>query len=140
MTVLDAYAVIAYLRDEPAADEVARLLAQPTVLASVNAAEVMDQMVRVWRHDPDHVEVTLAMLTRAGLVIRPAGPEIAIRAGLLRARHYDPKTCSVSMADCIAAATALDSTSALATSDPHLAQLMGAEDGLVHRLPDGRGA
>jgi len=139
VTVLDAYAVIAYLRGEPAADEVAELLVNPTVLSSVNAAEVMDQMARVWKHDPDEVEVTLAMLTRAGMVIRPAHPEIALCAGLLRARHYDRNTCSVSLADCFAAATALDAASALATSDPHLARLMADEGGFVHRLPDSRG-
>ena len=42
MTVLDAYAVIAYLRGEPSADEVAELLQGPTILTSVNAAEVLE--------------------------------------------------------------------------------------------------
>ena len=32
--VLDAYAVIAYLRGEPASDQVAELLAEPTLLAA----------------------------------------------------------------------------------------------------------
>ena len=137
--VLDAYAVIAYLLNEPAADDVAELFTQPTVLASVNAAEVMDQMVRVWKHDPDDVDVALAMLTKVNMVIAPARPAIALYAGRLRARHYDKRTCSVSMADCFAAATALDMRLALATSDPHLAQLMAAENGHVTRLPDSRG-
>mgnify|MGYP002632248279 FL=1 len=139
MTVLDAYAVIAYLLNEPAADDVAELFTRPTVLASVNAAEVMDQMVRVWKHDPDDVDVALAMLTKVNMVIAPARPEIALSAGRLRARHYDKHTCSVSMADCFAAATALDMKLALATSDPHLAPLMAAENGHVSRLPDSRG-
>jgi PIN domain nuclease of toxin-antitoxin system len=45
VTVLDAQAVVAYFRGEPAAGEVAELLEGPTILTSVNAAEVRDQMV-----------------------------------------------------------------------------------------------
>ncbi|MGH3721967.1 MAG: hypothetical protein ACRDRI_24610 [Pseudonocardiaceae bacterium] len=48
MTVLDAYAVISFLRDEVAADEVATLLRGPTLLPAVNQAEVIDQMVRTY--------------------------------------------------------------------------------------------
>ena len=46
MTILDAYAVVAYLRGEPSSDEVAELLREPTQLTTVNAAEVCDQMTR----------------------------------------------------------------------------------------------
>ncbi len=52
MTVLDAY-VIAYLRGEPSDGEVADLLREPTQLTAVNAAEVCDQMTRVFGSDPD---------------------------------------------------------------------------------------
>jgi PIN domain nuclease of toxin-antitoxin system len=44
VTVLDAYAVIAYLRGEPSADEVAELLHGSTILTSVNAAEVLESI------------------------------------------------------------------------------------------------
>ncbi len=139
MTVLDAYAVIAYLRDEPAAAEVTALLRQPTTLAAVNAAEIMDQMVRVWRQDRDDVEVAIAMLARDGMTITDATASIAFEAGRLRATHYDKKLCSVSMADCFAAATALLGAHAVATSDPHLVAIMLEEKGKVHPLPDRRG-
>lgn len=36
MTVLDAYAVIAYLRGEPCADKVSDLLRDPAVLTSIS--------------------------------------------------------------------------------------------------------
>lgn len=125
MTVLvDAYAVIAYLRDEPASDQIEDLLRGPTLLAAVNAAEVMDQLVRVWHRDPDEVQVALALLGRSGTAIPDAGEETALEAGRLRAQHYDKRSCSVSTADCFAAATALAADAALATSDPRLVALM----------------
>ncbi|MGH3501131.1 MAG: hypothetical protein ACRDQA_09615 [Nocardioidaceae bacterium] len=50
MTVLDAYAVLAYLRDEVSADAVGELLRAPTTLSAVNATEVIDQLVRGYGH------------------------------------------------------------------------------------------
>jgi PIN domain nuclease of toxin-antitoxin system len=85
MTVLDAYAIIAYLRAEPSSAEVARLLRGPTQLTAVNAAEVCDQMVRVCGSDPDAVEVDLALVGHAGLALVPVSPEMAIKGGRIRA-------------------------------------------------------
>jgi PIN domain nuclease of toxin-antitoxin system len=65
--VLDAYAVLAYLRDERAAEEVGKLLSGPTMLAAVNAAEVVDQLVRVYAQDPDKVHADLVMLAHTGM-------------------------------------------------------------------------
>jgi hypothetical protein len=67
LTVLDAYAVLAYLRDEPCADEVATLLRRPTVLTAANAAEVLDQLVRVYQRNPDDVHADIALLANAGV-------------------------------------------------------------------------
>lgn len=139
MIVLDAYAVIAYLLDEPAATEVTEILRGSTALPAVNVAEVIDQLVRVWRRDRDEVEVALAMMARAGMEVAVADEAIAVEAGRLRAAHYNKRECSISMADCFAAATALLSGAALATSDPHLASVVRAENGQVHILPDSRG-
>lgn len=49
MIVLDAYALVAYLHGEPAADEVAELLRTEAAISAANTAEVIDQMVRVVR-------------------------------------------------------------------------------------------
>ncbi len=93
MIILDAYAVLAYLRGEPCAGQVAGLLREPTGLTAVNAAEVVDQLL----------------------------------AGRLRARHYERNTTAVSLADCIAAATALTRAHPLATADPALATVIRQE-------------
>ena len=139
MTVLDAYAVLAYLRDERCADEVANLLQAPTVLTAANAAEVFDQMVRVYQHDPDDIHADLALLTNAGMQIVPVGADQGMMAGRLRARHYDRARCAVSLADCLAAAAALTEQVPLATSDSALATIVRAEHGTIHPLADGNG-
>jgi ribonuclease VapC len=137
--VLDAYAVIAYFRGEPGGAEVAQLLREPTQLTAVNAAEVCDQMTRVFGKDPDTVEADLALLTHAGMAIVPVTPELAIEAGRIQARRYHRQRAAVSLADCIAAATALHAGQSLATADPALAEVTLAEGGTVHPLPDSKG-
>jgi PIN domain nuclease of toxin-antitoxin system len=139
VSVLDAYAVIAYLRGEACADEVATLLREPTVLTAVNAAEVVDQLVRVFGRDPDDVHADLALLARAGMSVQPVSAELGLEAGRLRARHYHGQRRAVSLADCVAAAAALAERRPLATSDPALAIVVREEGGQVHALPGSGG-
>jgi PIN domain nuclease of toxin-antitoxin system len=139
MTVLDAYAVIAYLRGEPSADEVADLLRGPAVLTSANSAEVCDQMVRVFGADPDAVESDLALLAHAGMTVLAVSYELGMEAGRIRARRYHRDRAAVSLADCVAASAALAGHQPLATADPALAAVLRAEGGSVHALPDSRG-
>jgi ribonuclease VapC len=138
-TVLDAYAVIAYLSDEPSAKEVEGLLRGPTILTSVNAAEVWDQLVRVRGADPDGVDADLALLCHAGLTVQAVTHELGLEAGRIHARRYHRKRAAVSLADCVAASAALASRALLATSDPALAEVLRAEGGQVHPLPDSQG-
>ena len=139
MTVLDAYAVIAYLRGEPAADEVSELLRGPAILTSVNAAEVRDQMVRVFGADADGMEADLALLGHAGLTFQAVTYELGLQAGRIRGRRYHRERAAVSLADCVAAAAALASACPLATCDPALAEVVRTEGGQVHPLPDSKG-
>ena len=140
MTVLDAYAVIAYLRGERSADEVADLLHGPTILTSVNAAEVLDQMVRVFGSDPDGVEADLALLSHAGMTVQAVTHELGMQAGRIRARRYHRDRAAISLADCVAASAALAAGRPLATADPALATVLRAEGGNVHSLPDSKGS
>jgi len=134
--ILDAYALVAFLRGEAAAEEVARLLCSPTRMSTVNVAEVMDQLVRVDGHDRDEVEIRLATLQVAGMTLHPANDELGIAAGALRAKYYHRSACNVSLVDCFAAATALALDLPIATADPHLSELVRAEGGRVHVLPE----
>jgi len=126
VTVLDAYAVIAYLRDEPAADQVRPLLeAGDSALTAVGLAEVLDHLVRLAGADEDDAVLDLAQL---GLLeALPVDPRTGNAAGRLRARRYHRTRCPVSMADCIAAATARTTRRPLATADPDLLDVCHTE-------------
>jgi PIN domain nuclease of toxin-antitoxin system len=138
MILLDAYAVIAYLRGEPHAGAEVRSLLSDGAITAVNAAEVLDHLVRVQGAGEAEAALDVAQL---GLQIIDVDEEIATRAGLFRARHYHRTDRAVSLADCVAAAAALidPRLDALATSDPHLLDLLQAEGGGVQPLPDRRG-
>lgn len=139
MIVLDAYAVLAYLRDEAAADAVGELLTEPTLLTAVNAAELLDQLVRVYNRDADDVHADLALLAHIGVQLGAVSAEVGMLAGRLRTRHYHRLRMAVSLADCVAAAAALSAGWPLATADPALATLVRVEGGDVRALPDTSG-
>ncbi|HEY3926139.1 MAG TPA: PIN domain-containing protein [Acidothermaceae bacterium] len=132
--MLDAYAVIAFLRDEPAADEVASLLrSDDASLTSVGLAEVVDHLVRLAGFDEEEVllDLTELRLNDCVAVDSRAGGQ----GGRLRARYYHRTRCAVSMADCIAAAIARDRSVPLATSDSHLLDVCQADSIDVIALP-----
>ena len=138
MTVLDAYAVLALLKDEPAAAEVQRLLDAGTgALTALGVAEVVDHLVRLVGTDEEDAALDVAQLGLASP--DPVDGELALQAGLLRARHYHRRNCAVSLADCVAAESARSLGSAVATSDPHLLDVCRDEGIGVVPLPDSSG-
>ena len=140
MIVLDSYAVLAHLKDEPAAPAVAALLegSDEVRLTAVGVAEVLDHLVRVVGVDPEDAALDVAQLSLAEAL--PVEPAAGLRASLLRARHYHRRDRAVSLADCIAADAARSWEARLATSDPHLLDLCEAEGIGVLPLPDTTGA
>ena len=134
MTVLDAYAVLAFLRDEPAASEVGPLLeAGDALLTAVGLSEVLDHLVRLVGVDEEEAVLDLAELGLLDALAVDAA--VGAASGRLRARHYHRSRCAVSMADCVAAETARARTDALATSDPHLLDVCARESIDVVVLP-----
>ena len=126
MTILDAYAVIAYLKAEPAAPEVRPLLDRGDAsLTAVGIAEVLDHLVRVAGADEEDAALDLAQLGLLDCVV--VDSDLGLAAGRLRARRYHRSRCAVSMADCIAAEAARQEATGLATSDPHLLDLCRIE-------------
>lgn len=136
MTLLDAYGLVAWMAEEACADEVDDLLRGGAAIASVNLAEVVDRMARLYAAD---VEVDLEALAATQLEVVPLDLALGIRAGDLRGRRYDRRTAAISLADCVAAVTAIERRVPLATSDPALASVVVAEGGTVVPLPDSRG-
>lgn len=139
MTVLDAFAVIALLRGEPAAEEVrSELNAGDAHLTAVGLGEVIDHLVRVVGTTDEDAALDVAQLGLANAIA--VDDEIALRAGLLRARQNHRRQRAVSLADCIAAEVARATSTALATADPHLLDLCAAEGIAVVSLPDSSGS
>jgi hypothetical protein len=108
-------------------------------LSGVNLSEVVDVMTRIYQRPVDDTMTALAMLESGGLVIVPADAAIGALAGELHARHYDRKASPLSMAGCVALATAIVIHDALATSDQPLTSAARTENVTVLPLPDSRG-
>ena len=96
-------------------------------------------MVRIYHREADDVEADLALLCHAGMDVTALDAATANLAGTLRARHYHRARCAVSLADCVASATAIMHGRPLATADPALAELLRAEHGEIVGLPDSNG-
>lgn len=138
--ILDAYAVLALLKGEPAAPLVRRLLASSAprpALTAIGIAEVLDHLVRIEAATEEDAALDLAQLGLAESANVDA--PVATRAGLLRARHYHRRTRAVSLADCIAAEVARADGAALVTADPHLLELCQEEGIDTVVLPDSGG-
>lgn len=139
MTVLDAYAVIAYLRGEPAAPQVAEILrGEQYAVTALGLAEVVDRMVRLAGIDERELVLDLADL---GLLDTVAvDGQLGLAAGRFRARHYHRVRRAVSMADCVAAAAAQSLAQTLATADPDLLELCHVEKIAIRPLPGSDGS
>ncbi len=138
MTVLDAFAVIALLKGEPAAAPVRRLIdAGGCALTTLGLAEVVDHLARLVGVTDEDAVLDVAQL---GLdAPHELDEDTAIQAAFLRARHYNAKSRQVSLADCAVASTARARRTAVATSDPHLLDLCRDEHIEVIALPDSNG-
>ena len=126
MTILDAYAVLAYLKGERAASEVRPLLDfADSALTAIGLAEVLDHLVRLSGADEEDAALDLVQLGLVDAVSVDA--KIGAAAGLLRGRHYHRVSCRVSLADCVAAEVARSRRQPVASADPHLLDVCHVE-------------
>jgi predicted nucleic acid-binding protein len=137
MILLDAYAAIALLTDEPAADQVGELVRDGAALTTVGVGEVLQHLIRGVGVEEDEAVLDVGALGLHEPVL--IDELVATRAGVLRGRHYHRMARSVSMADCIAAEAARWHQAPLATSDGHLLDMCHAEGIAVVPLPDTTG-
>ena len=138
MTILDAFAVVALFRAEPAATEVRRLISSGGArLTAVGVAEVLDHLIRRIGTSEEEAVLDVAQLGLLDAV--PIDARLGLAAGALRARHYHRTDRAVSLADCVAAEAARVLASQLATADPHLLELCRDEAIPVAPLPDSAG-
>ncbi len=139
MIVLDAYALEAYLNDEVvAADVVEPLLlsGEQVLITAVNLSETADRMIRL--NGGTRVQLENDVLD-LGIVVSEVDVAAGFDAADLRARHYHRIRRAVSVADCCAAALALDRDALLVSSDPALLGMVHDEGGRYLALPDSSG-
>jgi predicted nucleic acid-binding protein len=137
---LDAYALVALLADEPAAEEAEKLLRGGDCGAVlVNLAEAVDVSCRVYGLAEAEVRAGLEPLFASGALaaVTPTEPT-AWRAARLRVDHYARRTKPVSLADCFLVASA-GHRDAIATADAPVAEVARAEAVEVIALPDSSG-
>ncbi len=115
-SVLDASALLAYLRDEPGADVVADVIADGAVMSTVNVAEVLS---RAADHgaDPRRLarQLTERGLLEGAIAVAPLTTDDAVEIAYLRPRTRDQ---GLSLGDraCLALATRLGVSAVTADS------------------------
>ncbi|MGH2903881.1 MAG: PIN domain-containing protein [Solirubrobacteraceae bacterium] len=133
--LLDAFALIALLAEEPAADEVERLLRRgEAAITAVNLAEALDVLQRVQGIPRERLQTITTPLVAERMTLVPIDERIARDAAEIRARHYHRTRAPVSLADCILLAATGD-TDELATADGPLIRIAEAEGTKVRALP-----
>lgn len=139
MILLDAYALLALALDEAVADEVEEIVRKGgAAISAANFLEVTDHLVRRSKWTPQDTGERFGLLIGDRVAVIPLDEHVAWNAALLRARHYDRLSCSISLADCVLLATA-GRGHTIVTADPAVAYVAGAEGIDLHPLPDSSG-
>lgn len=128
MILIDAFALIALIGDEPAATRVEKLLRskERVAISSVNFAESIDVLKRRKSVDSDRLRFHLSPLLSEALSVIDVNADHGWRAAAIRSKHYHRKTCQLSLADCFLLASANDGDS-IATADRHIEAVAEAE-------------
>ena len=105
----------------------------------MHLAEVVDVMERIYGRSSAATVESLMLLESGGLRVAHVDGDIGIEAGALHGRHYDRKNSALSMADCVARATARVLGEPLATADRALATAAAASGVTIVPLPDALG-
>jgi predicted nucleic acid-binding protein len=138
---LDAYALVALVADEPAAEEVQELLREGGArVVAANLAEAIDICRRVHGIAEEDVREAIDPLLLSNvLAVAVSDEQQAWLAASIRADHYHHKTSALSVADCLLLAHAVTDGGTIATSDPPLARAAEAIGVDVVGLPDSAG-
>ena len=136
MTFLDAYALIAFLVGGPAAPDVRALLREGgATVATANLAETLDVSQRLYGLSISRAMEILEPLFEGPLTTVALDLELAQRAAEIRARHYHRSSRPLSLADAVLIASAKQGDR-IATADPHVLAVAGAEEIEVVALPE----
>jgi predicted nucleic acid-binding protein len=118
LTLLDAYALIAFLVGGPATPQVRAILREGDAgVATANLVEVLDISQRVHRVPIPRVMEILEPLLEGPLKAVPLDLALARRAAEIRARHYHRSSRPISLADAVLIGSAKPGDR-IATADP----------------------
>jgi ribonuclease VapC len=132
--LLDAFALIALLIDEPAAEEVEAILRRgEAAMPAINLAEALDVLQRLHGVSRERLDKIIAPLLSGSIALLPVDEQMARDAAGIRARRYHRTRAPISLADCVLLAAA-KSSDALATADAPLIAVAGHEGVRVKAL------
>jgi len=135
MTLLDAYALVAFLVGGPAAAQVRGILREgEAAVATANLAEALDVSERIHGLAITRALELLDPLFDGLVAVRLLDLTVARRAAVLRARHYHRSSRPISLADAVLLASA-GSLDRIATADPDVLAVARAEHLLSLALP-----
>ena len=135
MTLLDAYALVAFLVGGPAAAQVRAILREgDAIVATTNLAEALDVSQRVLGLPIPRAMDILDPLFDGSLRTMQLDLATARRAAEIRARHYHRSSRPISLADAVLIASATQGTR-IATADPDVLAVAQAEDIATVALP-----
>ena len=127
MTLLDAYALVAFLVGGPATQQVRALLREgDTAVATANLAEALDVSERVHGLPIARAMEVLEPLLEGPVAVLPLDITVARRAAEIRARRYHRTSRPISLADAVLVASA-GRGDRIATADPDVLAVARAE-------------
>ncbi|HEY5573066.1 MAG TPA: type II toxin-antitoxin system VapC family toxin [Anaerolineales bacterium] len=121
VTVLDSWAIVAFLEEEPAAERVEEIIISSLdsnkhlLISVINMGEVWYSIARA--HSSREADNAVRKVISAGLEMVAADWEMTLQAARIKARY------KLAYADCFAAALALSRDAELVTGDPEFRQL-----------------
>ncbi|MCP9490662.1 MAG: PIN domain-containing protein [Solirubrobacteraceae bacterium MAG38_C4-C5] len=138
--VLDAAALVAFVRLEPAHAEVEKiLLSGSAAISAINLGEAVDTLHRRHGVPRERLDAVLQPLLDDPLLVLPVEARVAWRAAALRRVHYHRTRRPLSLADCCCLAGAAGHGDVVVTSDRPLLDAAREEGVAVVALPDSRG-
>jgi len=127
VTLLDAYALIAFLVGGPATPQVRAILREgDAAVATANLVEVLDVSQRVHHVSIARAVEILEPLLEGPLTVVPLDSAVARRAAEIRAGHYHRSSRPISLADAVLIASAQQGDR-IATADPDVLAVANAE-------------
>jgi predicted nucleic acid-binding protein len=127
VTLLDAYALIAFLLGGPATQQVRAILREgDAAVATANLVEVLDVSQRVHGVPIARAVEILEPLLDGTLTVVPLDLTVARRAAEIRARHYHRSSRPISLADAVLVGSATLGDR-IATADPDVLAVAAAE-------------